>query len=508
MRSWQKLMVLVLAAALIGSLSAGAVFGKTLTVAVGGEAPGLDPIIETDVPSFERINAMMESLVVFNHDMELEGRLATDWGYTEDGLTLWFDLREGVLFHHGREFTADDVKFTFETILDPEVAAQNRSLYVDIAEIEVINDYRIEFHLANVNGFLINNMARLPIVPADVYQERGAQFRQSPIGTGPYEFSRWIRDDRFEMTAFEQYWGGTPNIDTIVFRPIPEQTTKLLAFEAGEADIVTAPPQMEFARLEDDPGIDTMVAPSPGYTYMGFNTRNEALSDVRVRQAISYLIDRNAIVDQLLYGLGIPGHTQVIPSLPWYNEDAKRYDYNPERAMELLAEAGYGPDNPLSLRLHTNEETAIRGQIAEVLGYLLNEMGIQVDISIEEWGAFLSRIQQTEDYDLFIMGWGGQLDPDRASIRQFNTEGSANYTYYSNARVDELTNLGPTVPGDSQESIDIYREVQAIVAEEVPYAFIFYTVETAAKYPHVTGWALHPYTAQNWVDAHLIDVER
>lgn len=473
----------------------------TLVIGSGAEAIGLDPRLETDVPSFERINVISQALVQFKVDMELEPCLATEWTVSDDTMTLWFKLREGVHWHDGVPFTAEDVKYTYEWVLNPDNGALNMGLYADIDEIEVVNDYEVIFRLSQPNAFLLNNIARMPITPK--HDGDREDFRQRPIGTGPYKFVSWTRDDRMVLVENEEYWGGRPNIPNLIFRAIPENATRLLAFEAGEIDIyqggVVA---QEIDRLEADPNYVVQRTPGTGYNYLGFNTRVGGLSDVRVRQAVSYLINREGIVANVLNGIGQPGIGPVSMSLPWFNENLHRYEYSVEKAQELLAEAGYQPGD-ISLRLYTNENPD-RIRIAEILQYECQRAGINVEVFIEEWGAYLARVQETDDFDIFILGWSGQLDPDRAMYRQFHTNGSNNYGKYSNERVDYLLERGRMVPQESQESLDVYREAQEIVVREVPYGFINYTEEVGLHHPYIGNWQAHPYGAAAWQDVQLM----
>lgn len=497
MRIIKRTLALALA---LGTLLAGSAFAQNdrLNIGAGAEITTLDPRLATDVPSFERIGVIMEPLVVFGLDLSLEPRLATSWELAEDGMALSFVLREGVKFHDGRSFTSADVKYTFEWVLDPEHGAQNRPLYADIASIETPDDYTVVMNLAAPNSFLLNNIARMPIVPFGA----GEEFGDDPVGTGPYQFVELVRDDRLVVRSYADYWGGEPSVDLIVFRPIPEDATRLLAFEAGELDIMQAQPvPSELPRLESDSRFVVERTPGTGYTYVGMNNKSGDLADVRVRQAVSYLIPRDAVVARILNGIGQPGISMLAPSMSWFNPDVERYEYNPEKAAELLAEAGVTEGT--TIRLHTNENP-VRMQLAEILGFELGQLGVNLDITIEEFGAFLERVQTTDDFDLFILGWSGQLDPDRAMLRQFTTEGSANYTFYSNARVDELVNSGRLVDPTSQQSVDIYQEAQAIVLDEAPYAFVNYTEEIALMHPYVGGWTVHPYGAATYQNAHLI----
>lgn len=499
-RKASVVVVVLLSLILSLSLVAGAKSDQ-LVIGTGAEAVGLDPRLETDVPSFERINVIMEPLLKFNVDMQLAPLLAKSWEVSDDTMTLSFELQEGVTWHDGTPFTAEDVKYTFEWVLDPANAAPNLGLYADIERFEILSPTEIVFHLNKPNSFLLNNIARMPITPK--HDGNRADFRQKPIGTGPYKLSSWTRDDRMIVVANENYWGGKPITPTIVFRTIPENSTRLLAFEAGEIDVFQGGvvPQ-EINRLEADSKYIVQRAPGTGYNYLGFNTQVGTLSDVRVRQAMSYLINREGIVSRVLNGIGTPGIGPVSPALPWFNPDVARYAYSVEKAKELLAEAGYKPGE-INLKLYTNENPD-RMRIAEILQFEAAQAGINVEVIIEEWGAYLSRVQETSDFDIFILGWSGQLDPDRAMIRQFSTTGANNYGKYSNERVDYLLDLGRTVPPESQDSIDIYGEAQEIVVREVPYGFINYSEEVGLQHPWIENWEVHPYGAAAWQDAHKI----
>ncbi len=498
----RRLFGLLLVMVLVFSLSMVVVADpNTLVIGIGAEAPGLDPRVEVDVPAFERINIIMEPLVVFNVDMELEPRLATEWEISDDLLTMTFLLREGVTWHDGEPFTAADVKYTFDWVLDPENDAPNRPLYADIEEVEIEDDYTVHFHLSSSNVFLLNNMARMNVVP----KHRGddTDFRTNPVGTGPYMFERWVRDDRLELKAYNDYWGGEPITPNLIIKTIPESSTRLMAFEAGEIDVYQGGiVPLELSRLEIEPSYVVQRSPSTGYDYFAFNTKNPPLDNVYVRQAICHLINREAIVERVWAGIGTPGVTPVPAALPWYNDDVRRYDYSLEKARELLEKAGY-PDGGFTLEFYTNAENAERIRMGELLQFELARVGIYLNINTEEWGAYLDRILGTDDYDVYLLGWSGQLDPDRAMYRQFHTDGAMNDTYISDERLDYLLEKGLTLPPDSQESLDVYREAQDIVVELAPYGFIRYYEEVALQHDYLKGYTIHPYPANAWMDAHL-----
>lgn len=474
---------------------------STLVIGTGSEATTLDPRLATDVASAERIYTIMQPLMGFRTDMSLYPILARSWEFGDDGLSITFHLEKGVKFHHGLEFTAKDVKYTFEWILDENNPARDRQLYTDISEIEIVDDYTIVFHLHEPNGFLINNIARMNIVPHDRGED--PDFGRNPVGTGPYMFESWRRDDQLVLRAFDDFWQGRAYIDTIVFRPIPETSAKLLAFEAGEIDLYQdGIVHAELPRLEADPRFVVLRTPGVGYEYLGINSTKGVLGDKRVRQALSHLINREGMVDVVLNGVGRPGISMIAPQLPWFNPDVRRYEYDPDKARALFAEAGIDPQG-LKMTLHTSE-VPVRMLLAEILEFELSQFGIELTVIIEEGSTFLRRLRETDDYELFISSWSGQLDPDRAMSRQFHSEGAANYGRYSNPRVDELLDLGRVTPADSPESIAIYGEAQAIVVEEVPFAFITYAEEVGLHHAYIEGWEVHPHASAAYQNVHRV----
>ncbi len=493
--------LLVMAVALV--LAGGAAFAQErLVIASTGEADNLDPRVATDVRSFERISTIFEPLVVFDRGLGLQPRLATSWSFNEDATAITFALRDDATFHHGRPFTAEDVIYTFEWVLDPENPSLNRPLYTDIDTIRAPDPYTVVFELSRPNAFLLNNIARMPVVPADRGDE--PDFHVNPSGTGAFAVVSWQRDDALLLEAFADYWGGRARVDQVVFRPIPEDGTRLLALEAGEVDMYQGGPiGAELPRLEADPTIGVDRVPAPAYNFVGFNTRAEPLGDARVRQAIAHLIPREGIVERILEGVGQVGISMLLPDMPWFEPDIARYPYDPERARELLAEAGY-PDGGFSVRIYS-DPAPMRTQIAEILLNELLQVGIDATVQAEESSAVFQRFTQTEDYEIMVYAWGGQLDPDRAIFRQFTSGGSAYpYTYWSDPRVDELALRGQSVPPDSEESVAIYREIQRIIGEEVPYTFVNYIEEVAVYQADISGWGAHPHSSVTYQDLYLV----
>lgn len=477
----------------------------TLVIGTVAEASDLDPRTTYDVYSYQRMYPIMETLLVFNTDLSYRPRLAESWEYADDGSSVTFKLREGVKFHHGRDFTAEDVKYTFDWVLNPDNPAANPGLYEDITEVEIVDPHTVTFHLTGENSFILNYIARLHIVPADLADDPA--FGHNPVGTGAYVFDSWARDDKMVLTAFADYWDGPAKIERIEFRPITEDATRLLAFEGGELDmyhgqVVPA----ELPRLLENSRINVQRVTGLGHAYLGFNLRNEQLADPLVRRALSHLLPREAIVDRIYQGIGSVGDGPVSPDATFYNPDLPRYPYDTERAIELLKEAGI---SNLNLRLHTNENP-VRTQIAEILQFEAARAGINLTISIEEFGAFIDRIMdlETADFDLFILGWSGNVDPNYAMFELFHSEGGSNFIAYSNTELDALLEEGRRLPPGSEESNAVYREAQAIIMTDAPFAFINNTEEIGLNQNWITGWDVHPYTSATYQDLHLIEKDR
>ena len=502
-----RIRFVLVALATLALLFAGTTLAQTRLI-VGGtaEASGLDPRRVNDVPSFQRIYTMFETLLVWEKDLSYRPRLATEWSFSDDGSAITFKLREGVKFHHGTEFTSADVKYTVDWMTNPDNPVLNRQLWNSLARVETPDPYTAIVHLDPVNVWALNALARMPIVPADIGDLES--FPNEPSGTGPFQFVEWVRDDRLVVSRFEDYWDPERgNVDEVVIRTIPEDAARLLAFEAGEVDLYHGQVvPLEVNRLEAETDWLTRTT-GLGWTYLGFNTRLPELADARVRQAFYHLLPSEAIVERVYNGIGTVSVGPISQDSIYFSPDVPTYPYDPERARELLAEAGFA--DGFSLRLHTNSNNAVRMQIAEILQFEAAQVGIQIEFTGEEFGAFIDRILGEErDFDLFILGWAGNVDPDYATYGLFRTGASNNYTGYSNPAVDELLDRGRTLEPGSPESIANYQQVQNLLMADVPFAFFNNSEEIGLVQDWIEGWGVHPYSSATYMDLHKVTKSR
>ena len=484
----------LLAAALLPGCRQGtaAAPGDTLTLALDSNPTALDPRLATDAVSHRLTQLLYAPLVQSDARGDFVPDLAERWEFPDDR-TVVFTLRRGVRFHHGREVTSADVQYTFDSIRDPALRSPLAGSLEPVAAIETPDPHRVIFRLkAPYAPFL--GAVGVGIVPRDL-AAAGHDLVRNPVGAGPFRFARWVPHERIELVANPEYFGGRPALARLVLRVIPDSTTRLLELQRGGVDLLVGglPPEA-FPRLSTLPNLTVLEAESNSVSYIGFNLEDPALKDVRVRRAIAHAVDRQAIMDGLLLGRGVLA-TGLLPPGHWaYAPDVARYPYDPERARRLLAEA-LGPDRagrPLRLTYKTGA-LELSKAIGEVLQEQLAAVNIRLDIRSYEWGTFYADIKN-QNFQLYALGWIGIADPDiyyyafhSASLPPVG----ANRNRYRNPAVDRLLDLGRATL-DREARRAIYRRVQQIVAEDLPYLTLWHGRIVAAHRPHVRGFRLYP----------------
>ena len=354
---------------------------STVTIALTDDPPSGDPHKTRGANGGHLLFNLYDGLVALSGDMmEITPALATAWEKVDD-LTWRFTLREGVQFHNGEPFTAEAVKYSIERLLDPDAVRFNTD-YRQIGEVEVIDDYTVVIHTLTPDPNFLAKLFSLHMVPpaytASVSEE---EFSANPVGTGPYKFVEWILGQRLVLEANDDYWGGRPSVDRLVYRPIPEASTRLAELQAGTVDIIVQLNYDAIPLVEADPNLraEANTGRRTVFMHMDLFVGIEPLHDVRVRQAMSHAIDRQLIIDAVLNGYGTPLATIFRPDMAGYTPDFEPYAYDPERARELLAEAGY-PDG-FDVRFMTSDGIVNKGvEVAEAIGAMLGDVGIRTEI--------------------------------------------------------------------------------------------------------------------------------
>ena len=384
-----------------------------------------------------------------------------------DETTIVFELHEGILFHDGVEMTSADVKYTYDMIRDEDFAANNRGFYTPIKEITTPDDYTVEFHLHEPNAPMLYYMD-IGIMPKHIGTEYGEEYlEQNPIGIGPYQLADWIFEERIVIEAFDDCFWGRPNIDRISYREIPEMATRVIELEAGSVDLIDWLDPQEVERLADHPDIRLDIQPGTGFNYVSVNHEAPPLDDLKVRKALAYLVDQDKLVNHVLRGQGEPLYSPIIPSSWAYNPDVPKYEFNPDKARDLLAEAGY----PDGLELELSFFWDPFREIAEILQYDFAQGGVELDVKQVD-SSLWYELSETGDIEISILGWRGQTDPDRGVYRQFHSDNrqpaGPNYARYSNPELDALLDQARTVT-DLEQREALYHEIQEIITKDVAW---------------------------------------
>jgi peptide/nickel transport system substrate-binding protein len=499
--------------AVVVMLAAGFAFAqKTLTIVRPTDPVSLDPQLETTAPGSWVFSQILEPLITVNQDMEIEGRLATSWEFI-DPTRLRFTLRQDVTFHDGTPFNAEAVKFTWDRAFLSDPPGRWKSLAGPVAGAEVVDEYTVDIVAEQPYGpmLLTVTMPYTGVVSPTAVEAMGNdEFSRAPVGTGPFKFVEWRANDRIVLEAYDDYWRGRPALDRVVFRTVPEEGARMLSLRTGEADMVLLPTPSDLPALEADPDFIVEGAPGVGVFYLAFNLERPVVSDVLVRQAIAHAIDRELIVDAILEGGGVLATSVVGEPVFGYKdmELLERYPYDPERAIELLQEAGYtrGADGLMRdaagqvLRLDalpSSGRSLKDREIAEVLQEFLRQVGIEVELHIFEWATTFTLMRgETLDYDLNSFTWfTTTADADYTMYSNYvSTElppASWNRWRYANADVDEwLTAARASL--DQEERAELYGRVQDQLAVDLPAIPLYGSYEVAALSADVTGFVAHP----------------
>jgi peptide/nickel transport system substrate-binding protein len=465
----------------------------TLVMVIESSPTNLDPRVGLDAQS-ERIDELLfDNLCTRDDHLNVQPGLAESWE-TPDPLTYVFHLHQGVKFHDGHPLTSRDVKWTFDSVLQGKIRTTKAAAYRPVERIDAPDDSTVVFHLKEPFATLLWNVSdgAIGIVPYGSDDE----VSRHPIGSGPFRFVSAEPDKEVVVERNDAYWGVKAKLKRVRFAVIPDATTRALELRKGSADIaVTSLAGDMVLALEHESNLEVLHAPGTVLGYLAFNTRDPVLKDVRVRQAIAYAVDRATIIHYLLRDFARPAFSLLPPESWAYNGDVPRYDYNPERAGQLLDQAGYRAVNGvrfhLTMKTSTDESPRL---VAAVLQQQLREVGIALDIRTFEFATFLSDVIRG-NYQLHTLRWvGGNEDPDIFEYvfhsAKFSPKGG-NRTFYANPRVDALIDQARAQP-DQNTRKQIYAEIQRIMADDLPYIDLWYYENVMVHTRRVRNLTLNP----------------
>lgn len=436
---------------------------------------------------YTRINPAMDehgeiNILIFNGltahdgDNQVVPGLAKSWDYDEASCTYTFHLEENVKWHDGEPFTAEDVKFTIEAIMNPDNGSENAPNYEDVEEITVLDEHTIAFRLSAPNVAFLDymTMAVLPKHLLEGEDMQTADFFRSPVGTGPYRLTSWDEGQAITLAKNEDYFKGEPNIDTIIFKIVTDDNAKALQLKSGELDLALLTPK-DAATFVDNEEFTCYDMMTSDYRGILFNFRSEYWQKNRdLIPAVCYGIDREAIIDAVLLGQGMPAYGPLQRNF-YNNEDVEHYDYNPEKAKEVLESAGcemgedgfyYRNGEKVGFVISVGAGDQVRIDIAQIAAQQLKEIGMDVTVEIPaqvDWGGQMA----------YLIGWGSPFDADDHTYKVFGTDKGANYSGYSNELVDRY--LTEARESDVPEvRAEAYDKFQTELANDPAYAFICY----------------------------------
>jgi len=448
---------------------------RELVIAIGSDMLGFD-IHNHNNTSTESIHQnMFDYLFKRDENNVLQPWLAESYEIVDD-TTIQVVLKQGVKFHNGDEFTAEDVKFTLERVATDSSLKENPN-YKQIKEVKIIDAYTVQIITHAPEPSIIHRLARLGsgMLPKKYIDENGWDyFLENPIGTGPYKLVEWVRDDRIVFEPFDDYFlGKVDEWDKVTFRVIPENSTRVSELLAGGVDIATNIPPADWERVESNEGTSLKQEVSNRTLFLVLRaTEGFATSDVRVRQAIDYAIDDGTLTEFALRGAGIPTLTMVGPGNFGHEPSLyNTYNYDLEKAKQLLAEAGY--PNGFEMTLHASKGRYLQdGEVAELIVGMLAQVGIKVNLEFSEWSTFVELRNANENKEAYLLGLGNSMYDGAYSLDRFHTERFIDHTDYSNAEVDALLEQSRTNM-DSATREKQLQDIQKIVAEDVPYVTLY-----------------------------------
>ena len=497
--------------------------GDWLVVRLGAEPSTLNPVLSTDAYAAEIYSYIGESLLRRNfRTLELEPELAGSWSVSLDHLVYTFTLKQGIRWHDGEPFTAHDVLFSYQKIMDPAVdAAHLRNYYQDIARVDVLDPYRIQFTYRRPYFRGLEICGSIPLVPEHVYREgdfNNHPANRRPLGTGPYRFGHWKTGKEIVLDRNKDYWGSRVHLERMYFRIITDSTVALQVLKKQQLDMVGLTAlqwvkQTESKKFQNN--FDKIKFYEPYYSYIGWNARKPYFADYRVRRALTYMVNREKILDTLLFGMGMIVTGPFYVNAPESNPLIKAFPYDPEQAKRLLTQAGWIDRDgdgirekdgiPFRFEFLISSGSTFAEQLSTILKEDLGQIGISMEIRKLEWAVFIQQIQDRK-FDAVTLGWSLSVEADPYQVwHSSQSDRGSNFVGFVNDEADWIIEEA-RVTFDRARRIELYHRFHEILHEEQPYTFLFCTESLAAvhrRFRNVVVYPLGLRPVEWWVPAEL-----
>jgi len=455
------------------------IYGGSITIAQGVEPPGLDPTTATSavIPRVVYSN-ILEGLVKIDRNGKIAPALVRDFKISKDGKEHTFILKKGVKFHDGKPFDAEDVKFTFERLMDPKTATAHPEYYKDIDSVQVVDSHTVKIKMKNVNSMFLFNLAR----PDSIIVNKQAvdRLKSAPIGTGPFKFVEWVRGDHITLAKFDDYHRkGIPYLDKVTFKFIGDPSAQIASLKAGDIDVIAYDVSPENALLlEKDPKFKVLNGYTTTKVILSTNNSRKPFNDVRIRRAMAHAIDRTALIKGAMSGYGVPIGSHMDPGNPYYIDLTPYYPYNPEKAKQLLKEAGYADGFEAVIKLPERYVYARRS--GEIIADMFSQVGIRLKIELTEWGQWIDRVFKNADYDLTVIGHAEPFD--------INIYAKPTYYFRYDSLKFQETLKKAEMEADPKIRKEFYIACQKIITEDAVNGFLFVLPSLPTMKKEITNW--------------------
>ncbi len=450
--------------------------GGILTVALNGEIDTIDPHKSVTIVAFQVQQSIYESLVQLKPSLDdVQAELAESW-VQEDDVTYVFKLRQDVKFHNGKDFKAEDVKFSFDRIMDEKTGSSRKPDFTPVKSLEVIDDYTVKFTLNSAYGPFLSKLESLVILPNDPAMD----ITKTPIGTGPFSFVEWVTGQNITLKKNADYWqAGLPYLDEVIFRPVPEPSTRVVELQSGNVELLNEIPFKDVETLKSDANVTVYAVDGVVRDHVGFNMEKPPFKDnPNLRKAIAWAINRDSIVKDIMYGLATPAQV-AIPTNNWgYNPAVEgAFGYDLDKAKELYAQADPKPTE-ITVKVSPTYPEEIK--MAELMQQDLAKIGIDLKIEQREWSTWIDEVVTKGDYEMEIVLISGGSDPDDFFYQWHHTGEVFNIWRYSDPEMDKMLEEGRT-GSDQATRKEIYAKIQEKLIADAPLAHIIYRQSVMAS---------------------------
>lgn len=464
-------------------------YGDALVSASIADARTLLPLLASDSASAEVSGMIFNGLVKYDKDINLIGDLAKSWDIEENGLVIIFHLHKNVKWQDGAPFTAQDVKFTYEKLIDPKIRTPYSSDFERVKSLEVVDDFTVKVRYKEPFAPGLSSWG-MPIIPKHILEGQDLNisgFSRLPVGTGPYKLKRWKPQEQIELVSNWGYFEKRPYIDRYIYRVIPDEATIFLELQTLRVDS-SGLSALQYTRQTDSEFFKKYFhkykLPSFSYTYLGYNLEDPKFKDLRVRKALNYAVDKDEIIKIVLLGLGSVSTGPFVPQSWAFNKMIKPAEYNPVLAKKLLKEAGWADSDQdgwldkdkqkFEFTIITNQGNEARLKTAQIIQRRLKEIGIKVKVKVLEWSVFLNEYIDKRRFEAVLLGWSLARDPDSFDIWHSSKtkEGEFNFVSYRNREVDSLL-IEARKTFSQEKRSEYYHKLQEIIYEDQPYMFLY-----------------------------------